>query len=49
MDGQRVVGEEWLLTDRGKRIRDVRQDRTGALVVVTDEDDGEVWRITPGP
>lgn len=49
MEGQRVVGEEWLLTDRGKRIRDVRQDRTGALVVVTDEDDGEVWRITPGP
>ena len=49
LDGQRVVGEEWLLAERGKRVRDVRQDAAGALFIVTDEDDGEVWKITPGP
>jgi glucose/arabinose dehydrogenase len=49
IEGQRVTGEEWLLTDRGKRVRDVRQDAAGALFVVTDEDEGELWKITPGP
>lgn len=49
VDGGRVVGEEWLLADRGKRVRDVRQDAAGALFVVTDDEDGEVWKITPAP
>lgn len=44
----RVAGEEHLLTDRGKRIRDVKQGPDGALYVVTDEDAGEVWRLSPG-
>ena len=43
----RVVGEEHLLADRGQRVRDVRQGPDGALYVVTDESDGELWRITP--
>jgi glucose/arabinose dehydrogenase len=43
----RVVGEEHLLTDRGQRIRDVRQGPDGALYVVTDESNGELWRIAP--
>jgi glucose/arabinose dehydrogenase len=43
----RVVGEEHLLTDRGKRIRDVRQGPDGALYVVTDESNGELLRIAP--
>ena len=43
----RVVGEEHLLTDRGKRIRDVRQGPDGALYVVTDDSNGELWKITP--
>jgi glucose/arabinose dehydrogenase len=43
----RVVGEEHLLTDRGQRIRDVRQGRDGSLYVVTDQENGEIWRITP--
>ncbi|MGH9456033.1 MAG: PQQ-dependent sugar dehydrogenase, partial [Thermoanaerobaculia bacterium] len=43
----RVAGEEHLLTDRGQRIRDVRQGPDGALYVVTDEDEGELWRIAP--
>lgn len=42
----RVVGEEHLLADRGKRIRDVRQSSDGILYVVTDESNGELWKIT---
>jgi glucose/arabinose dehydrogenase len=43
----RVVGEEHLLTDRGQRIRDVRQGPDGALYVVTDQASGELWKIAP--
>ena len=43
----RVVGEEHLLADRGQRIRDVRQGPDGALYVVTDHTNGELWKITP--
>ena len=42
----RVVGEERLLTDRG-RIRDIEETPDGALLVLTDEDDGELLRLTP--
>lgn len=47
IENQRVVGEEWLLADRGKRIRDVRQGADGALYIVTDEERGELWKVTP--
>jgi glucose/arabinose dehydrogenase len=43
----RVTGEEHLLGDRNQRIRDVRQGPDGALYVVTDQQNGELWRITP--
>ena len=43
--GERVTGEEHLLVERGQRIRDVRQGPDGALYVVTDEDDGELWKL----
>ena len=43
----RVTGEERLLADRGQRVRDVRQGPDGALYVVTDQADGELWRIAP--
>ncbi|HEX8832695.1 MAG TPA: PQQ-dependent sugar dehydrogenase [Abditibacteriaceae bacterium] len=43
----RVVGEEHLLKDRGQRIRDVRQGPDGFLYVVTDQANGELWRISP--
>ncbi|GGK72778.1 glucose dehydrogenase [Rufibacter glacialis] len=43
----RVTGEEHLLTDRGQRIRDVRQGPDGALYLVTDQANGELWKITP--
>jgi glucose/arabinose dehydrogenase len=45
--GDRVAGEEHLLTDRGQRIRDVRQGPDGLLYVVTDQANGEIWRIAP--
>ena len=45
----RVVGEERLLVERGKRVRDVRQGPDGALYVVTDERGGELLRIAPRP
>lgn len=48
IDDGRVIGEEHLLTDRGDRVRDVRQGPDGALYVVTDEEDGELWRVRPG-
>jgi aldose sugar dehydrogenase len=47
IENGRVKGEEHLLADREQRVRDVRQGRDGALYVVTDEADGELWRITP--
>ena len=47
VENDRVTGEEHLLTDRGQRIRDVRQGPDGALYIVTDEDSGELWRIAP--
>jgi glucose/arabinose dehydrogenase len=46
MDGETVVGEERLLTDAG-RIRDVLQDRDGALLLLVDSDAGAVLRVTP--
>ena len=36
-----------VLGDRGQRIRDVRQGPDGALYVVTDEENGQLWRISP--
>ena len=43
----RVTGEEHLLTERGQRIRDVRQGPDGNLYVVTDDANGELLRISP--
>jgi glucose/arabinose dehydrogenase len=47
LEGGRVVGEEHLLTDRGQRIRDVRQGPDGALYLVTDQGNGELLRLVP--
>ena len=48
IDGERVVGEEHLLRDRNRRIRDVRQGPDGALYLVTDHENGALWRVRPG-
>ncbi len=48
LDGDKVVGEEKLLTNLGERIRDVRQGSDGAIYVLTDHPDGRVLRLTAG-
>lgn len=47
LDGEKVVGVEHLLTDRGDRIRDVRQGPDGAVYVLTDHGDGKLLRLSP--
>lgn len=47
IEDNRVTGEEHLLNDRGQRIRDVRQGPDGALYMVTDHENGELWRLAP--
>jgi glucose/arabinose dehydrogenase len=45
LDGNRVVGEERLLTSLNERIRDVRQGPDGWLYALTDSDDARVLRL----
>ena len=47
LDGDRIVAEERLLEDLGKRIRDVRVGPEGNVYVLTDEDDGQLLRLVP--
>jgi glucose/arabinose dehydrogenase len=50
VDGERVVGEERLLTDlqpRRERIRDVRQGPDGALYLLTDAPAGRILKLVP--
>ena len=47
LDGDRIVSEERLLVDLGKRIRDVRVGADGNVYVLTDEDDGQLLRLVP--
>ena len=47
LDGERVVGEERLLTDLDTRMRDVRQGPDGALYVMTDGQGGKILRLAP--
>ncbi|GLR13887.1 hypothetical protein GCM10007907_26770 [Chitinimonas prasina] len=45
LDGERVVAEEKLLMDLGRRVRDVRQGPDGWVYLLTDAADGEVLRL----
>jgi glucose/arabinose dehydrogenase len=47
LDGDKIVGEERLLGDLGKRIRDVRVANDGKVYVLTDEDDGQLLELLP--
>ncbi len=47
LDGEKVVGEERFLTDREKRIRDVKQGPDGALYLLTDDAEGELLKLVP--
>lgn len=45
LENGKVTGEEWLLQDRGQRIRDVKQGSDGAIYVLTEAADGALIRI----
>ncbi|MDB5456526.1 MAG: gdhB, partial [Caulobacter sp.] len=47
LDGDKVVGEERLLTELGARIRDVRVGPDGAIYVLTDAEDGQLLKLSP--
>jgi glucose/arabinose dehydrogenase len=47
LNGEKIVGEERLLTDRKERVRDVRQGPDGALYVLTDAANGRLLKIVP--
>lgn len=46
-EGEKVTGEERLLTDIGARIRDVVQGPDGFLYLLTDDADGKILRVKP--
>jgi len=46
-EGEKVTGEERLLTDIGARIRDVVQGPGGFLYLLSDDADGKVLRVKP--
>ncbi|MDP1913852.1 PQQ-dependent sugar dehydrogenase [Brevundimonas sp.] len=45
LEGNRVVGEERLMTDLGERVRDVAVAADGAVWAITDEPDGKLVRL----
>jgi glucose/arabinose dehydrogenase len=47
LENNPVTGEEPLFADRGQRVRDVRQGPDGAIHVLTDEENGELWKLSP--
>ncbi|MHA7774168.1 PQQ-dependent sugar dehydrogenase [Roseibium sp. M-1] len=47
LEGERIVGEERLLTELGERIRDVRQGPDGYIYVLTGSDEGRLLRLVP--
>jgi aldose sugar dehydrogenase len=47
LKGDRVTGEERLLTDRKERIRDVRQGPEGAIYLLTDAANGRLLKLVP--
>ena len=47
LNGERITGEERLLTDLKERVRDVRQGPDGAIYVLTDMAQGRILRLVP--
>ncbi|MCB1511463.1 MAG: PQQ-dependent sugar dehydrogenase [Hyphomicrobiaceae bacterium] len=45
-DGK-VVAQERLIREVGERVRDVRQGPDGALYVLTDHENGKIYRVVP--
>lgn len=46
VENGKVVEDEWMLRDLGRRIRDVAVARDGAIWVLTEHEDGEILRIS---
>jgi glucose/arabinose dehydrogenase len=46
LQGDRVVGEQRLLTDLNARVRDIRESPSGEIYMLTDESRGAVLRLT---
>ena len=47
LQGERVIGQEVLLSDLGERIRDVRTGPDGYLYLLTDSGNGRLLRLEP--
>jgi len=47
MKGDRIVGEEVLLSNLNDRIRDIRQGPDGALYILTDNAKGRILKLAP--
>ncbi len=47
VNGNKVTEEGRILGDRDQRIRDVRVGPDGYLYVLTDETDGQLWKVSP--
>lgn len=47
ISGREVTGEERVLTDLKRRIRDVRQGPDGYIYLLTDGPEGQLLRVTP--
>jgi glucose/arabinose dehydrogenase len=47
LEGEKVVGEERLLSSGKERIRDVRQGPDGALYLLTDRPSGRLMKLVP--
>ncbi|WP_039056421.1 PQQ-dependent sugar dehydrogenase [Enterobacter sp. Bisph1] len=47
VNGDKVTEEGRMLGDRQQRIRDVRVGPDGYLYVLTDETNGELWKVSP--
>jgi glucose/arabinose dehydrogenase len=47
LNGDKVVGEERLLTENKERIRDVRQGPDGAIYLLTDSANARLFKLVP--
>lgn len=47
VNGNKVTEEGRILEDKAQRIRDVRVGPDGYLYVLTDETDGQLWKVSP--
>jgi glucose/arabinose dehydrogenase len=47
LENEKVVGEEWLLQDRGMRVRDVQQGPDGSIYVLGDGPNASLLRLQP--